>query len=150
MTWALDVRRPSNKRTFHVARRLRTTAAPSRCTGESAAHDRWRCTCASGVGAPMYRSKLRSTTSSAAPSAPLQYRELDLCAGGAARSRLSGAPPFAGVVARAPTMPDTDVDHVRPEALELEPVWVSKDLGDDPETRAASLRLCSAPAASPV
>ena len=92
----------------------------------------------------MYRSKLRPTTSSAAPSAPLQYRELDLCAGGAARSRLSGAPPFASVVAHASAMPDTDVDHVRPEALELEPVWVSKDLGDDPETRAASLRLCSA------
>jgi len=98
----------------------------------------------------MYRSKLRSTTSSAAASAPPQYRELDLCAGGAARSRLSGAPPFASVVAHASAMPDTGVARLGPDALELEPVWVSKDLGDDPETRAASLRLCSAPAASPV
>ena len=98
----------------------------------------------------MYRSKLRPTTSSAAPSAPLQYRELDLCAGGAARSRLSGAPPFASVVAHASAMPDTGVARLGPDALELVPVWVSKDLGDDPETRAASLRLCSAPAASPV
>ena len=95
------MRRPSNKRTFHVAHRLRTTATRSRCRGGNAAHDRWRCTCASGVGAPMYRSKTRSTTSSAAASAPPQYRELDLCAGGAARSRLSGAPPFAGVAALA-------------------------------------------------
>ena len=117
------MRRPSNKRTFHVAHRLRTTATRSRCRGGNAAHDRWRCTCALGVGAPMYRSKLRSTTSSAAPSAPLQYRELDLCAGGAARSRLSGAPPFASVVAHASAMPDTGVARLGPDALELEQVW---------------------------
>ena len=71
----------------------------------------------------MYRSKLRPTTSSAAPSAPRQYRELDLCAGGAARSRLSGAPPFASVVAHASAMPDTGVARLGPDALELEPVW---------------------------
>ncbi len=117
------MRRLSNKRTFHVALRLRTTAAPSRCTGESAAHDRRRCTCALGVGPPMYRSKLRSTTSSAAASAPPQYRELDLCAGGAARSRFSGASPFAGVAALASTMPDSAVARLRPDALELERYW---------------------------
>ena len=120
------MRRPSNKRTFHVARRLRTTATRSRCRGGNAAHDRWRFTCASGVGAPMYRSKLRSTTSSAAPSAPLQYRELDLCAGGAAWARLSGASPFAGVAALASTMPDSAVARLRPQALELERVLVSR------------------------
>ena len=90
------MRRPSNKRTFHVARRLRTTAAPSRCRGGSAAHDQWRCTCASGVGPPMYRSKLRFTTSSAAASAPLQYREIGWFAPAARPARDQRATLVAG------------------------------------------------------
>ena len=86
----------------------------------------------------MYRSKLRSTTSSAAAWAPPQYRELDLCAGGAARSRLSGAPLFASVVAHASAMPDTAVARLQPEALELEGVWVSKSANDT--RRSAAVR----------
>ena len=97
----------------------------------------------------MYRSKLRSTTSSAAASAPRQYRELHLCAGGAAWARFSGASPFAGVVAQASARPDTAVARLGPDALKLERVLVSKSANDTRREAQLFGHLCQAPAASP-
>ena len=90
------------------------------------------------------------TKSSAAPSTPPQYCELDLCAGGTARSRLSGASPFGSVAALASTMPDSAVARLGPDALELERVLVSKSANDTRREAQLSGHLCQAPAASPV